>query len=90
MKHLDLFVITAIVVCSHSLAHNNRDQFSIAHGETHLLSFKIEKPLRITYLQYQGQAHLQVRSQDHLLAEHKQAFAQINVGEEFVNKDITI
>ena len=65
MNRFKFILITlSILVLTHTLAANNKDSFLIKAGHNHLLNFNLERPTRITIVQYHGYAKVKLSTED--------------------------
>ena len=72
-----LLIILSLLVFSQAIATNNKDSFLIKEGQSHLLSFNLEHPTRITIVQYHGYAQVKVKTEHQVIYQNQLPFVQI-------------
>jgi hypothetical protein len=56
-------ILSVLLACLvNTLAHNNKDPFMITGQEMHTIEYKLERAMRITFLQFHGHAFLKISS----------------------------
>ena len=68
-----------LVVLTHTLAANNKDSFLLKAKHNHVLNFNLERPTRVTIVQYHGYGKVKLSREEKMIYEDNLPFVQIEV-----------